>query len=220
MTTTTAPITAVPTGTVARTLLGCGVAAGPLFVGVALVQVLTRDGFDLTRHPLSLLSLGDLGWIQIANFVVGGLLTIAAAVGMRRVMPTGPGRTWGPRLIGAYGVGLVAGGVFVADPGLGFPAGAPAGMAEEFSWHGAIHAIAPPVAFLALVVACFVFARRYAAARQWGWAAYTAASGVAVIAVMAWPDPDTMSVRLAVAIAIGWAWASATALHLRNTTRR
>jgi Protein of unknown function (DUF998) len=81
-----------------RTLLACGVVAGPLFVAVGLLQMLTREGFDPTRHPLSLLSLGDLGWVQITNFVLNGLLFVAAAVGMRRVLRpgrAGPGdRGW------------------------------------------------------------------------------------------------------------------------------
>jgi Protein of unknown function (DUF998) len=84
-------------------LLACGAVAGPLYVGVALLQVLTRDGFDLRRHPLSLLSLGDLGWVQIANFVVSGLLAIAFAVGSRRVLHPGRAGTWGPLLLGLYG---------------------------------------------------------------------------------------------------------------------
>ena len=36
-----------------RALLACGVVAGPLFVAVGLAQLLTREGFDPTRHPLS-----------------------------------------------------------------------------------------------------------------------------------------------------------------------
>ena len=104
-----------------QALLACGVVAGPLFLVVALLQALTRDGFDLGRHPLSLLSLGELGWIQIANFVVAGLLVVASAVGMRRVLHPGRGSTWGPLLVGAYGVGLIGGGVLVADAGAGFP---------------------------------------------------------------------------------------------------
>ena len=92
-----------------RALLACGVVAGPLFIIVAFIQVLIRSGFDPRRHPLSLLSLGDLGWIQITNFVVGGLLFTASAVGIRRTMRSGPGRRWGPWLIGVFGVSLVAG---------------------------------------------------------------------------------------------------------------
>src|SRR5207244_10600775 len=54
----------------------------PLFVGVALAQAFTRPGFDFERHALSLLSLGDVGWIQVANFLVSGLLTVLFAVGL------------------------------------------------------------------------------------------------------------------------------------------
>jgi hypothetical protein len=107
-----------------RRLLACGIVAGPLFLVVALVQAFTRDGFDLSRHPISLLSLGELGWFQIANFIVTGGLYVACAVGMRRVLRHGRGATWGPRLVGALGVGLIMGGVFVTDPGAGFPPGA------------------------------------------------------------------------------------------------
>src|SRR5258706_11269109 len=69
--------------------LACGVVAGPVYVVVSLAQALTRDGFDLSRHSWSLLSNGDLGWLQISNFIVVGVLTIAFAVGLRRVWSPG-----------------------------------------------------------------------------------------------------------------------------------
>jgi hypothetical protein len=53
-----------------RALRACAAAAGPLFVIAALVQALTRPGFNLTRNALSLLDDGSLGWIQAANFIV------------------------------------------------------------------------------------------------------------------------------------------------------
>lgn len=101
-----------------RTLLTLGTVAGPLFIVVALIQPFFRSGFDPARHPLSLLSLGDLGWIQIANFVVAGLLFVASAFGMRRALRSSRGGTWGPWLIGIFGASLIGGGVFVADPAL------------------------------------------------------------------------------------------------------
>jgi hypothetical protein len=197
-----------------RALLACGVVAGPLFLAVAVLQALTRAGFDLSRHPLSLLSLGELGWIQIANFVVAGLLSVAFAVGLRRVLHLGRGGTWGPLLIGTYGVGLIMGGVFVTDAGAGFPPGAPAGAPEQLSWHGVLHAIAPVLAFLSLILACFVLARRFAGLGQRGWATYCVATGVALLGLMAWPDRDTVLVQLAVAIVLGWVWLSVLAARL------
>src|SRR5688572_5611984 len=97
-----------PAERVTKTLLAYGVLAGPLHLVVLFAQALTREGFDLTRHAGSLLSNGDLGWIQITNFLVCGSMTIAAAIGARRVLRTGRGAIWGPRLLGAYGVGLIA----------------------------------------------------------------------------------------------------------------
>lgn len=159
-----------------RALLVCGVTAGPLFTVVGLVQAFTRPGFDLTRHALSVLENGNLGWIQISSFLLTGLLFIACAVGMRRAMRGSRGGTWGPWLIGVMGTGLFGAAFFRADPGLGFPPGTPAN-ANTLSWHGVGHLVVGTVAFLALIAACFVFARRFAAGHQGGWAAYSAVTG-------------------------------------------
>ena len=201
-----------------RPLLACGAVAGPLFIGVALLQAFTRAGFDLNDHPLSLLSLGDLGWVQITNFVAAGLLFLVSAVGMRRVLQGSRGGTWGPRLVGAFGLSLVAGGIFVADPAYGFPPGTPAGAPDGMSWHGILHGIAPVVGFLALIVACFVFARRFAALRYWGWAGACATTGVVVLVLSVWPnlggDPAGRFGPLWVALVLGFGWVSALAAQL------
>ena len=114
------PTTSATTTDLTRTLLGAGVVAGPLFVGIAAVQAFTRTGFDLRRHPLSMLSLGEYGWIQVTNFIVAGVLSLLFAVGVARCLSTGPGSTWAPRLLALFGAGLVIGGIFTADPALGF----------------------------------------------------------------------------------------------------
>src|SRR5690606_8768150 len=53
-----------------RRLLAGLVAAPVVFGVVSLAQAFTREGFDLVRFPISMLSNGDLGWLQITNFVV------------------------------------------------------------------------------------------------------------------------------------------------------
>lgn len=78
-----------------RSLLTCAVLASPLWTVVALTQAATRDGFDITRHPLSALSNGSLGWLQIANFLAVGALFALGATGLRRALhgtPGAPGR--------------------------------------------------------------------------------------------------------------------------------
>src|SRR4030088_226579 len=123
-----------------RALLVCGVVAGPLFAVVGLIQAFTRPGFDIRRHALSLLENGDLGWIQMTSFVVTGLLFFSSAVGMGQVMRDSRGGRWGPRLIGAFAVGMIGAGCFTADPALGFPPGTPP-EATMVSWHGIVHII-------------------------------------------------------------------------------
>lgn len=115
----------------ARILLAAGIAAGPVYVLVGLVEAFTRSGFDLARHSLSLLTNGDRGWIHMAMLVTTGLLTMAGAVGLRQSLTGGPGRSWGPILVGIYGAGLVAAGLLTADPAQGFPPGTPAGPTRD-----------------------------------------------------------------------------------------
>jgi hypothetical protein len=205
-------------------LLASGIVAGPLFLAVWFIQATTREGFDLTYHPLSLLSLGRLGWIQITNFVVTGLLYMASAVGMRRVLRPGRGGTWGPILIGALGLGLVVSGVFVTDAGAGFPPGAPAGAPEHITWHGILHEVGFIVASLSWMAACFVFMRRFVVLKQRGWVAACIAAPAAFLVVDAWPDLDSLSVRLVIGLAISLGFVAAVAARLMrglpSTSRR
>lgn len=201
----------------ARRLLACGMVAGPTFVLVAGVQVLTRDGFDLRRHAISMLSLGGPGWIQITNFVLTGLLTVACAVGMRRALRGGRAGTWGPLLVGGYGVGFVSAGFFTPDPGVGFPPGAPAGM-PAMTWHSLVHAISGTGAFVCLIVAAFLFARRYATSGRRAWAAYYAMTGLVTIPLVIWPGTAGAGIRLAIAAVLAWTLIVTTAARLRSST--
>jgi hypothetical protein len=211
-----------------RLLLTAGIVAGPLYVAVGLLQTAIRPGFDIRRHELSLMSNGDLGWIQISNLVVTGLLSIACAAGIRRVLRDGPGGRWAPRLLVVYGLGLIAAGIFVADPMNGFPPGTPAGSAGSVSWHGLLHFVSGAIGFVGLISACFVLARHFAARRQRGWAAYSIATGVlffaAFLGIAAGPhQPDAhlgfidatfVNLAFSVAVVLGWAWISAVAARL------
>jgi hypothetical protein len=210
-----ADATTPPAGTRATALLlGGGVAAGPLFTVVAATQIFFRHGFHLSHHALSLLSLGDWGWIQIANFMASGVLSLACAFGMRRVLRGGKAGTWGAALIGVYGAALIAAGAFPTDPSEGFPPGTPDGMPKTWSWHGILHGIVSPIALLALVAACFVVARWFVRVGDRIWARYCALSGVLVIADMAWPDPSSLPIRMAIGSVLTFGWLTAVAVRL------
>ncbi|MFC0533789.1 DUF998 domain-containing protein [Phytohabitans kaempferiae] len=202
-----------------RTLLWCGAAAGPLFVGSWLVQALTRDGYDPTRHPVSLLGLGDLGWVQIATFVACGGLLLACASGLRRALRPGRAGTWGPVLVAANGIGLILAGVFVTDPGAGFPPGAPAGAPERISWHGALHELGFVVAAVSWLAVCFVLRRRFVADGRRGWAVACLLAPVVYVVVAAWPDLESLSLRLVLGSALSFAFLGAVAVRLAASGR-
>lgn len=192
---------------ITRSLLGYGIVAGPLYVTVALAQALTRNGFDLSRHAWSLLTNGDLGWIQITNFIVTGLMTVAAAIGLRRALPPGRGRTWAPPLIASYGVSLVAAGIFRADPAQGFPAGTP--ETTSISWPGMVHFSAGGIGFLCLIAACFVLAVRFTRDGRRGLAWFSRITGVVFLAGFAGiasgsHGPTTLAFVAAVLTVCAW----------------
>jgi hypothetical protein len=202
---------------VARTLLLCGAIAGPFYIVVAGAQIALRDGFDLTRHPVSLLSNGEWGWVQIANFVITGLLVIAAAVGLRQVSGNWIASRWGPILIGVFGAGLIASGVFVAAAMDGFPPGTPAGDPETVTFAGIMHFMAGGVAFLSLIAACVVYARFFARAGQSSWAMFSLATGIIYFVsfglVAATAGSSFANLALTFAVVLGWIWLTGIALQ-------
>lgn len=61
-----------------------GVAAGPAFVAVFLLEGAVREGYRPLRRPVSSLAPGSRGWIQAGNFAAAGMLFLAAAAGLAR----------------------------------------------------------------------------------------------------------------------------------------
>jgi hypothetical membrane protein len=168
-----------PAVRVTRSLAGYGVIAGPVYVGVSLAQALTRDGFDLGRHAWSQLAIGDWGWIQTANLVATGLMSIAFSVALRRTFAGARGGRAVPVLVGGFGAGVLLAGLFPADPAGGFPVGMPTPAVP--TWHGMLHLLTSGVGFLALAAAMVVMAVRYAAEHRRARATFSVVAAVALV---------------------------------------
>jgi Protein of unknown function (DUF998) len=149
-----------------RLLLLAGAVAALLLLLVIGVDGATRPGYDAWHHGVSQLTLGELGWLERLTYVVCGLSITGFAAGATRALSSGPGATWGPRLIAAVGLGLVVAGVFPTDPALGFPAGEP----EVVSTAGRLHQVGGSLLFIGLIGACFTFGRRFGHDGRRGWA--------------------------------------------------
>ena len=205
-----------------KALLACGVIAGPLFVIAFLIEGATRADYDPLRHPVSSLALGESGWMQVANFIVTGLLTLAFAIGLRLALWPLRGSTWGPLLVGVWAIGLLGAGIFVTDPVSGYPPGTSDRLSGH-SWHGALHDLFSLAAFVALSAACFVLGRRFAARGERGWAIYSVLSGLAfsvafVLSSAGFGQAESL-VDLAglfqrIAAIVGFGWLTLLAVHL------
>ena len=221
--TATAPVTGrtcSPEGRVTRSLLGYGPLAGAVFVGSIFIQGLTRRGFSIPHDDASLLANGPLGWIQVVTFLVAGAMTIAAAVGVHRALPS----RWAARLIGLYGAGLIAAGLLRADPADGFGPGAPAGKAAHISWHGDGHLISAGIGFAALIAGCFVVARYLSRTGQRGLAVYSRITGIVFGAAFAGVATGSSSSAVVLsfygAVLAAFTWLAAVSSHLYGRTTR
>jgi hypothetical protein len=219
MITTTAPAARTATSS-SQALLTCGAVAGPLWAVVSLAQAATREGFDISRHPLSALSNGALGWLQIANFVVAGVLTVIGASGLRRVLRGRPGGVWVPRLSRVSGFGLIAAGMFVMDPADGFPVGTPAGVPTSLSWHSYGHMVAGTVTFATLIAACYVLGRHFSRAGDRRAAVLSRLAGTALLVGDCWAMTGGRggSITLAVGAIAAMLWTAAVAARYRHAS--
>jgi len=206
-------------------LLACGVLAGPLFAIVFSVLGATRADYDLLRHPVSSLAIGDIGWTQILNFLVAGLLVMAFAVGMRRVMAAGRGSKWGPRFAGLIAVGLLGAGVFVADPSNGYPPGTPL-IAAEATATGTRHDSLSALVFFGFPAAGIAVGRWFRARAEPAWASYSIISGVAFLAAFILTSlglgqvadgafADIAGLLQRITLVVGFTWLTLLAVKLR-----
>lgn len=213
---------------VTRLLLVCGVVVGPLFVAAFLVEGATRSDYNWVRHPVSGLALGPHGWTQTANFLVAGVLTVAFAVGLRRHLAYGAGSRLLPALIAVWGLGLIGAGLFTTDPVSGYPPETPP-LPVQPTWHGIAHDLVSIPSFLALALACFVFAYRLTRTNGVGWAVGSASAGAAfvclfLLASAGFSQGDAFvgfaGLLQRAAVVIGQAWLCALAIRrLRTPTR-
>lgn len=165
---------------VTRWLLLAGIVGPVIFVLVFLVDGATRPGYDPVRNLVSVLSLGDGGWVQAANFVASGLLLAAFGVGLQRD-PRGQRSRWLPPLMVLTGMALAWTGLFPPDPQLGYPQWISMADAANPTWHDRLHLAGGFVAASAFSVAIMLEAVSAARAGAPARAAYPVVSAAIML---------------------------------------
>ena len=190
-----------------RRLLTPGIVAGPFYLAVGLGQALLRDGFDLARHPLSVLANGPGGWIQTANFILTGLMVLAAAVGFRRAL--GPSGRWASLFLGAFGASMIVAAIFRADPMDGFPIGTPKGPPTSISTTGLLHFAAGALGFISLAVSCLFAARAMSRRNAGSLSRLSLLCGIIILlgffGGMAISNSSPVA-GIWIAVVVGWVW--------------
>jgi hypothetical protein len=215
-----------------RLLLVGGVVGPILFIIVFLIEGATRQGYSPWRNYVSQLSTGEGGWVQIANFIMCGLLSLGFALALwSSSPPPARGFAWRPTLLIIFSLDLIVGGIFVTDPALGYPPNSSLGLQGQ-TLHGAIHGVAGLLAFAVLAATCFVYAQRFRGDLDWkGWSVYSNITG-AIIALGfiaatvssvldergIVPNAPTGLIQR-IAIIAGWGWVALFALQLLRNPR-
>lgn len=205
-----------------KVLLISGVLVGPLFTVLWALGGLLATGYDPMRHPISAIAIGDIGWIQVVNFLVSGTLLLSFAAGLRLLRPSIS--VWGPVLIGLAGIGLIGAGIFPVDPVNGFPPGAPL-VPTERSTVGVLHDLFAAPFLFGLPISCLVFARSFGKRGQRGWVVFSLASGLTTFVVLLLakmvPDPlATLGLFQRIPILVTFVWLTLLAIHVVRDQRQ
>jgi hypothetical protein len=222
----------IPRSVPARVAIG--VVAGPLFASAFSAIGARTTGYDWRRQAVSSLANGRLGWMQRANFIVTGVLYVAAASGLAMCPRRIVGSRAIPALVGAAGLGLVGSGVFVTDPGGGFPpaptedqaSDAAPSATPQLTRAGMLHNVCALPIFLGIPVAGLIGAASFARSREYVWAGYSAGSsfgmigGFVLFGAAFRHSAHSAGVFQRLSIAAGFGWLSALSLRALTSLRR
>lgn len=136
-----------------------GILAPLLFVGIFTIEGAIRPGYSPISMYISALSLGARGWIQIANFILFGVLTLFFTYGKWVEYKDGRLGKGAVIILAIIALFFLFSGPFVMDP-MDTPL-------SQTTVHGTIHGILGGFVFLLFPICCFVFLKKFNADPRW-----------------------------------------------------
>jgi hypothetical membrane protein len=210
-------------------LLALGALCAPVFIVTLFIEGFTRAQYNWLRFPISSLSIGPQGWMQITNFIITGSLIVLLGMGLRLSLePHARGSVWGPIVVAIAGVGLIGAGVFVSDPVFGYPPDQPL-VLKQFTTHGHFHDFFSMFWFIGLPTACVVLARRFLGLGETGWAVYSILSGIGMLVFFVLAGAgfnqtnglvDYAGLYQRISVSTGVLWLMFTAIHQIGVSRQ
>lgn len=194
-----------------------GIAAGPLFLGLVLLNTWwSRDflhsigwrlfGGESLPYP-SCLALGPHGWMQVVAFAVTGLLVVIFAIGLRRAIPRRPSAIVATTLLVLFGTAIATSSARVDWTSVH--------GGDPSTPNGWIHGISFVVALPSILLATCVLGLALRGDRRWRpFAVASPLVGVALVLSLV-GGPHGQATFL-VFLAILFGWIAALALRLRR----
>jgi hypothetical protein len=157
-----------------------GIIAPALFVVVFSIEGWLRPGYNALRTFVSALSLGPRGWIQIANFLLFGLLFFIFTRSVASQFQSGKASRGGIALLTVIAFCFFFSGPFVMDP---------VSIAlNQATIHGTFHGILGAIAFLLMPISMFVYLRRFNDDPNWtamrGWTLVLGSISAAALVIL------------------------------------
>jgi hypothetical membrane protein len=201
-------LTAGPHGWTSWVTLAAMVAPA-CFFAVMVVLGFVTPGYDWVSRIGSELSLGSLGWIMIANFIILGVVELALAAALGRTVGDRPSGWIATAAIGLLGAAFVVAGVCVTDPSRL--------VSGAHSWHGVVHALmATVIFFIATPIAALAIARRLRRKRRFARYSVLTAVGTPALLVATFVSGSLLGLAERIVIAVVLAWVTSLALQLRH----
>ncbi len=200
---------------------------GPLlFVATFMLEGWLRPGYEPLSMYVSALSLGPRGWIQIANFIVFGVLFLAFTRAVAAEFQTGKASRGGLILLTIIASCYLLSGPFVMDP-----TGTPL---NQTTFHGILHGIFGGIVFSLMPISCFVFLRRFREDPKWQFLQWwtlvlgTITAAAVILLTVATKLPDLQNIfspwlgliqRAAIVPFMLWLFLLALSLHAKEQGR-
>ncbi len=154
----------------------CGIAGPFIFIVSFLIQGVFKKRYSALKYPISSLSIGQNGAVQIFTFICCGLLILLFAIAVQKKI----NNKLISILFGLAGIGLIASGIFTTDPVYGYPEELPF-IKNEFTVSGKLHTLFSLLVFINIPIICFIIARYFTVQKQMEWKYYSVATGILML---------------------------------------
>ncbi|HWZ02168.1 MAG TPA: DUF998 domain-containing protein [Mucilaginibacter sp.] len=145
-------------------LLCCGF-AGILFMLIYTVFGFFTPGFNAVRDTISSLELVKNGWLQQANFILYGLLTILFTIGISKELIKSTNAKFIVLFQLLIGIGLIGDGIFIYEP---------------------LHTTCDIIVFNSVLIVLFLFSWQFYKTNSWkGWIVYSLVAAFMMMTLLA-----------------------------------